>query len=132
MRTLAALAALSALSVAWTATVLVCDAAEQREPSTHGARPSIALDERAVLTGRVLERLEGDRYVYLRLSVIADSAHPKQRAHAVRRWVALHETQAGPGARLRLRSLGRRAQVWDAELERSFEALEYVAELPVP
>lgn len=87
----------------------------------------IHLDEREVLRGHVVERLEGQDYVYLRLAVThsGDEGPPLR----VMRWIALDHSTAQLGDRVRVRSLARRTRVWDPKLERDFEQLDYVAEL---
>ncbi|PRQ00563.1 hypothetical protein [Enhygromyxa salina] len=87
----------------------------------------IDLRERAVLEGEVVERLDTGGYVYLRLSIIHDSAAPWLTPHTQLRWVALDGEPPGLGERVRARSLGRRSRVWEPRLERDFEVLEYVA-----
>jgi hypothetical protein len=89
----------------------------------------IELDERPVLLGDVVEVLDADAYVYVRLSIVRDSAHPQLLAHTSRRWVALDGAAPELGERIRVRSLGRRRGVWDPVIERDFQVLEYVAEI---
>jgi hypothetical protein len=92
----------------------------------------IELDERPVFVGDVVERVEAPSYVYLRLSIISDTANPDVAPHAVERWVAL-EGEAPPLAeRIRVRSLARRSDVWDPGIERDFDVLEYVALITDP
>lgn len=94
-----------------------------------GAQPlAVELDERSVLVGDVVERLDARDYVYLRLSIVHDSAAPDQRAHRQLRWVALDDERAPTlGERVEVRSLARRTRVWEPALERDFEILDYVA-----
>lgn len=87
----------------------------------------IELDERPVLVGEVVERVEGEGYVYLRLSIIRNSAKPGLRPHTIERWVAIEGEAPMLGERVRVRSLARRSGVWDPRSERDFEVLEYVA-----
>ena len=128
------LALVSSVLLALTIYGAACDSgARASEPSPRGA-PVIAveLDERAVIVGEIVERLEAEDYVYLRLSIVEDSAAPEQPAHTRQRWVAV-ETGAPPlGARIRARSLAHRSRVWEPNLERDFEQLDYVALLPAP
>jgi hypothetical protein len=80
----------------------------------------IELDERAVLVGDVVERLDGENYVYLRLAIDDTQL----------RWVALEGEAPELGERIHVRSLARRTRVWDPTLARDFEVLDYVARLP--
>lgn len=89
----------------------------------------IELDERPVWTGDVVEQVESQDYVYLRLSIVSDSAAPQLRPHASERWVALEGRPPELGERVRVRSLARRRAVWEPTLGREFEVLEYVAVL---
>ncbi len=88
---------------------------------------AIELDERPVLVGEVVERVEARSYVYLRLAITRDGAGPGSRAPAGERWVALDGEAPALGERVRVRSLARRSAVWEPELEREFATLEYVA-----
>ena len=101
----------------------------QRSAPAIGLGP--ALDERAVLVGDVVEQLEGPSYVYLRLSIVGDSAHPVFCGGRTLRWVALEDRGVALGQRVRVRSLARRSRVWEPALERDFESLDYVALLEV-
>lgn len=87
----------------------------------------IELDERPVFVGDVVERIEADSYVYLRLSIVSDTATPELVPHAIERWVAVEGEAPALGERIRVRSLARRSGVWEPALERDFDALEYVA-----
>ena len=87
----------------------------------------IELDERPVFVGDVVERIDGGGYVYLRISIVSDTAAPKLLPHATERWVAIEGEAPALGERIRVRSLARRSGVWEPTLERDFEALEYVA-----
>jgi hypothetical protein len=89
----------------------------------------IQLDERTVLVGDVVERLDGEQYTYLRLVVVSDNA-ATSRDHNQLRWVALEGPPPSLGERVRVRSLARRTRVWEPKLERDFMALDYVARLP--
>ena len=89
-------------------------------PVSEVAWLGIEVDERAVLVGDVVERLDGEHYVYLRLAI--DRTEP--------RWVALEGDAPELGERIRVRSLARRSRVWEPQLERDFEVLDYVARLP--
>lgn len=99
------------------------------EPRASTAALRVAVDERPVLVGDVVERLDGEHYVYLRLSIVSDSAQPGRRPRPRQRWVALEVEPPLPGERIRVRSLARRSRVWDPSLERDFTALDYVARL---
>ncbi|HVI01111.1 MAG TPA: hypothetical protein VM869_20475 [Enhygromyxa sp.] len=87
----------------------------------------IELDERPVFVGDVVERIEAESYVYLRLSIVSDTATPELVPHAIERWVAVEGEAPALGERIRVRSLARRSGVWEPALERDFDALEYVA-----
>ena len=92
-----------------------------------GVALHVELDERPVLVGDVVERIEAESYVYLRLSIVSDTAAPRVVPHATERWVAIEGEGPALGERVRVRSLARRSGVWEPTLERDFEALEYVA-----
>ncbi len=100
---------------------------ECADSEAHASPLRIELDERPVLIGDVVERLEAGSYVYLRLSIVSDSAVPSLVPHAVERWVAIEGETPALGERVRVRSLARRSGVWDPGIERDFEVLEYVA-----
>jgi hypothetical protein len=100
---------------------------ERAVAETHAGPLWIELDERPVLVGDVVERVESESYVYLRLSIISDSAAPSLSPHSVERWVAIERDAPSLGERVRVRSLARRSSVWDPAIERDFEVLEYVA-----
>jgi hypothetical protein len=107
---------------------VACDA----DPEHPRARPDalrVELDERPVLTGDVIERLESESYVYLRLSVVSDSATPQLQPHASERWVAVDGAAPELDERVQVRSLARRSNVWEPTLARHFDVLEYVAVL---
>lgn len=106
-----------------------CDSGAQASdgPAERPAPLRVELDERAVLVGEVVERLEGEAYVYLRLSIIEDSAAPQLRPHTRLRWVAVEGEAPGLGARVHARSLAHRSRVWEPALERDFEEIDYVA-----
>lgn len=89
----------------------------------------VELDERSVLTGDVVERIETESYVYLRLSIVSDTAMPELLPHATERWVAMEGVAPALRDRVRVRSLARRSNVWEPTLERDFAVLEYVAAL---
>jgi hypothetical protein len=89
-------------------------------PASEVSWLGIELDERSVLVGDVVERLDGEHYVYLRLAI--------ERTEL--RWVALEGDSPELGERIRVRSLARRTRVWEPKLERDFEVLDYVARLP--
>jgi hypothetical protein len=89
-------------------------------PASEVSWLGIELDERVVLVGDVVERLDGEHYVYLRLAI-----DPTQL-----RWVALEGDAPQLGERIRVRSLARRTRVWEPALARDFEVLDYVARLP--
>jgi hypothetical protein len=110
---------------------LACTPASEPQPRA-AARPlKIQLDERVVLVGDVVERLDAEDYVYLRLAIVSDSARQDpSRAQRSLRWVALDGRAPSLGERVRVRSLARRTRVWAPQLERDFETLEYVALLP--
>jgi hypothetical protein len=98
-------------------------------PPTREVWLGIQLDERSVLVGDVVERLDGDQYTYLRLVIVSDNG-ATPRAPSQLRWVALEGTPPSLGERVRVRSLARRTRVWEPKLERDFVALDYVARLP--
>jgi hypothetical protein len=104
-----------------------CGPAPQRADDAHQVPLRIELDERPVLVGDVVERIDGGGYVYLRLSIVSDSAAPQLLPHASERWVAIEGEAPTLGERVRVRSLARRSGVWEPTLERDFDALEYVA-----
>lgn len=104
-----------------------CGPAPQRADDAHQVSLRIELDERPVLVGDVIERIDGGGYVYLRLSIVSDTATPKLPPHASERWVAIEGEAPLLGERVRVRSLARRSGVWEPTLERDFAALEYVA-----
>ncbi|HLT39262.1 MAG TPA: hypothetical protein VK034_23420 [Enhygromyxa sp.] len=111
------------------ALILLAACASEDPDARTGPEVRIELDERPVLIGDVIERVDSDAYVYLRLSIVSDSAAPRMRPHARERWVALDGAAPRPGERVRVRSLARRRDVWDRTLAREFEVLEYVAAL---
>jgi hypothetical protein len=84
----------------------------------------IHLDERPVLTGRVIEAIDSPRTadVYLRLELLGGE----------RRWVVLDAPPGGTrlGEWIRVRSLAKRSDVWVAAIERDFDVLEVVALMP--
>ena len=86
----------------------------------------VHLDDRPVLLGRVVERIDSPRTsdVYLQLAL---SDHPSSR-----RWVVLEASAAEVqvGQLIRVRSLAKRSHVWAAAIQRDFEVLEYVATIP--
>jgi hypothetical protein len=110
---------------------VACGPDDQQPPTATRteAAAHIELDERPVLIGDVIERIEAESYVYLRLSIVSDSARPQLRAHASERWVAIEGEAPRLDQRVRVRSLARRSNVWEPTLARSFEVLEYVAVL---
>ena len=129
---------LAALSLA--ALVLLTRGCPGRGELPAAAAQVVHLDERAVLVVRVRERLAAGPYLYLRVTILRDSARPASAAPG-ERWLAL-ERSAGAagtaplrsatprvGAVIRVRSLARRTRVWQAELGREFDRLEYVAPL---
>lgn len=99
-----------------------CSAEPPREPEIL----LVHLDERPVLLGRVVERIDSPRTsdVYLQLAL---SDHPSSR-----RWVVLEAsaTEVQVGQWIRVRSLAKRSHVWAAAIQRDFEVLEYVATIP--
>lgn len=98
-------------------------------PPTSEVWLGIQLDERTVLVGDVVERLDGEQYTYLRLAIVSDSgATPSE--HTQLRWVALEGAAPQLGDRIRVRSLARRTRVWEPKLERDFVAIDYVARVP--
>jgi hypothetical protein len=98
-------------------------------PTSEVSWLGIELDERTVLVGDVVERLDGEPYTYLRLAIVSDSGStPTDRIQL--RWVALEGRAPELGERVRVRSLARRSRVWDPKLDRDFAALDYVARLP--
>jgi hypothetical protein len=94
-------------------------------PPTREVWLGIQLDERSVLVGDVVERLDGEQYTYLRLVIVSDSGVSNQL-----RWVALEGAAPQLGERIRVRSLARRTRVWEPRLERDFVGLDYVARIP--
>jgi hypothetical protein len=125
-----------AIAVAGLGVVVGCEERpEEARVSGSGPAPAsgelrVELDERPVIVGEVLEELPTrEGYVYLRLSVLRTSADPGLAPRSVQRWVALDGAPPELGETLRLRSLGRRSRVWDPEIERDFEVLEYVARI---
>lgn len=98
-------------------------------PPTREVWIGIELDERTVLVGDVVERLDGEQYTYLRLVIVSDSGSPPGDRPQLR-WVALEGAAPSLGERVRVRSLARRTRVWEPKLERDFAALDYVARLP--
>jgi hypothetical protein len=98
-------------------------------PAPSEAWLGIQLDERTVLVGDVVERLDGEQYTYLRLVVVSDNGATRSNPNQLR-WVALEGTPPSLGERIRVRSLARRTRVWEPRLERDFMALDYVARLP--
>lgn len=98
-------------------------------PPTREVWLGIQVDERTVLVGDVVERLDGEQYTYLRLVIVSDNgATPRDSSQL--RWVALEGIAPALGERVRVRSLARRTRVWEPKLERDFAALDYVARLP--
>jgi hypothetical protein len=98
-------------------------------PPTREVWLGIQLDERRVLVGDVVERLDGEQYTYLRLAIVSDSGvAPRDRN--LLRWVALEGAAPRLGERIRVRSLARRTRVWEPRLERDFVGLDYVARIP--
>jgi hypothetical protein len=97
------------------------------DPRASTAALHVATTERPVLVGDVVERLDGQHYVYLRLSIVSDSAQLGRRPRPRQRWVALEQHAPQPGERIRVRSLAQRSRVWDPSLERDFVQLDYVA-----
>ena len=87
----------------------------------------IELDERPVWVAEVVERLDAPSYAYLRLAIVFDSADPELAPKSVERWVAIDGAAPRVGARVRVRSLGRRRGVWERTVQREFDTLEYVA-----
>jgi hypothetical protein len=116
--------------------MVACDVTP--EPPAPRASPlRVELDERSVLVGDVVGRLDADDYVYLRLAIVSDTAQADgspRGTHAARplRWVALEGDAPALGERVRVRSLARRSRVWEPALGRDFEHLDYVARLPEP
>ena len=103
---------------------------ERALAEAHAGPLQIELDERPVLVGDVVERVEAESYVYLRLAIVRDSAAPssiRDAPEGVERWVAIEGEAPELGERIRVRSLARRRGVWDPAIERDFEVLEYVA-----
>lgn len=107
--------------------VLTCSCAAEPQAPGPEIVLQIELDERPVWIGDVIERAESPSYVYLRLSIVSDSATPRLRPHVRERWVALEGPAPQLGERVRVRSLARRRSVWEPTLEREFDRLEYVA-----
>lgn len=89
----------------------------------------IEIDERTVLVGDVVERLDGEQYTYLRLAIVSDSGSTSSHRTQLR-WVALEGDAPERGERVRVRSLARRTRVWEPKLSCDFEVLDYVARLP--
>ena len=85
------------------------------------------LDERELIRGEVVERLEGRDYVYLRLSVTRTRDRGKGPPARGLRWIALEHGDARLREQVRVRSLARHTRVWDPLLEQNFEHLDYAA-----
>jgi hypothetical protein len=98
-------------------------------PPTREVWLGVQLDERSVLVGDVVERLDGEQYTYLRLAIVNDNAAPSHDPTELR-WVALEGAAPQLGERVRVRSLARRTRVWEPKLERDFVAIDYVARIP--
>lgn len=110
--------------------ISACDQPEPpaQRPADPRSRPvRVHLDERELLSGKVVERLQGHDYVYLRLSVTRARVEGKGPPARGLRWIALEHGDAQLGEHVRVRSLARRTRVWDPLLERDFEHLDYAA-----
>ena len=118
-----------ALALVLACTSFACGPEPDLDRRSPPAAQRIELDERPVLIGDVIERAQSESYVYLRLSIVSDSAAPRQRPHARERWVAIEGEAPELGERVRVRSLARRRGVWEPTLWRECEVLEYVARL---
>jgi hypothetical protein len=108
---------------------VACDAHPEHPRAQPDAALRVELDERPVLIGDVIERAESESYVYLRLSIVSDSAMQQLRPHTSERWVAVEGVAPELDERIHVRSLARRSNVWEPTLARHFEVLEYVAVL---
>ena len=106
-----------------------CNSSPEPSPTPQrGARLSIQLDERRVMVGEIVERLEGEDYVYLRLALVYERpSRGGPPGPTPMRWVAIEGRAPALGERIEVRSLAQRTRVWDPSIERDFEILDYVA-----